>query len=67
MKHINLDTIALFLLVIGGLNAGIAAVFGYDAIGMVMAGGLSTAFYALVGMSAIYALAAHMGWVAGDA
>ena len=65
MKHFNLDTIAMFLLVIGGLNAGVNAVFDYDALGQIMNNGVSTAFYALVGLSAVYALAGQMGWV-GD-
>jgi uncharacterized membrane protein YuzA (DUF378 family) len=65
MKHFNLDTIAMFLLVIGGLNAGVSAVFDYDALGQIMSGGVSTVFYALVGLSACYALANQMGWI-GD-
>lgn len=65
MKFLNLDTIAMFLLVIGGLNAGIDAVFNYDALGMIMNSGVSTVFYALVGLSAVYALANQMGLI-GD-
>lgn len=67
MKHFNLDTIAMFLLVIGGLNAGINAVFSYDALGQIMNSGVSTVFYALVGLSAVYALASQMGWIGDEA
>jgi uncharacterized membrane protein YuzA (DUF378 family) len=61
MKFLNIDTIAMFLLMIAGLNAGVNAVFDYDVIGQVLSGGVSTAFYALVGLSAVYALAERMG------
>ena len=60
-KFLNIDTIAMFLLMIAGLNAGVSAVFDYDVIGQVISGGVSTAFYALVGLSALYALADRMG------
>ena len=33
MKFLNIDTIAMFLLMIAGLNAGVSAVFDYDALG----------------------------------
>lgn len=61
MKFLNIDTIAMFLLMIAGLNAGVSAVFDYDVIGQVISGGVSTAFYALVGLSALYAIADRMG------
>lgn len=61
MKSLHLDTIAIVLLMIAGLNAGVTAVFDYDALGQVLSGGVSTAFYALVGMAALYALADHAG------
>lgn len=67
MKYLNIETIAMFLLVIGGLNAGVSAVFDYDALGQVMNSSISTVFYALVGLSAVYALADHMGWVGSEA
>lgn len=67
MKHLDLDTIAMLLLVIGGLNAGIAAVLGYDVLGQVMNSGVSTVFYALVGMSALYALVTHVAQVREEA
>ena len=66
MKHFNIDAIALFLLVIGGLNAGVNAVFDYDTLGQIMNSDVSTVFYALVGLSAIYALADRMGWVGAE-
>ena len=66
MKHFNIDTIAMFLLVIGGLNAGVSAVFDYDALGEVMSSSVSTVFYALVGLSAVYAVADRMGWVGNE-
>lgn len=65
MKHFNLDTIAMVLLLVAGLNAGISALFDYDVIGQVISGGVSTAFYALVGVSALYVLAERMGIVGG--
>jgi uncharacterized membrane protein YuzA (DUF378 family) len=61
MKFLNIDTIAMFLLMIAGLNAGVSAVFDYDVLGQVISGGVSTVFYALVGLSAVYALADRMG------
>ena len=61
MKFFNIDMIAMVLLVVAGLNAGISAVFDYDALGQVLNGGVSTAFYALVGLSACYAIAERMG------
>lgn len=61
MKHFSIDTIAMVLLVVAGLNAGVSAVFDYDVLGQVISGGVATAFYALVGLSAVYAIADHMG------
>lgn len=61
MKFLDIDTIAMFLLVIAGLNAGVNAVFAHDALGQLLSGGVSTAFYAVVGMSALYAIADRTG------
>lgn len=61
MKFFNIDTIAMFLLIIAGLNAGVSAVFDYNVLGQVITGSVSTVFYALVGLSAVYALADRMG------
>ncbi|MCW2923418.1 MAG: hypothetical protein JWM98_822 [Thermoleophilia bacterium] len=66
MKHFNIDLIAMVLLVVGGLNAGINAVFDYDTLGEVMNSNVSTVFYALVGLSAVYAIADRMGWVGSE-
>ena len=63
MKHFNIETIAMVLLMVAGLNAGISAVFSYDALGQILNGGVSTAFYALVGLSAVYAIAERAGVV----
>jgi len=69
MKLPSIDTMALFLLIIGGINAGVAAVFDYnvlsEAIGSSSAA--STVVYALIGLSGLYMLANHMGWVKNDA
>jgi len=67
MKFLNLETIAMFLLMIGGLNAGVNAVFDYDVLGQVISGSVSTVFYALVGLSAIYAIANRAGLIGDDA
>ncbi|MCW2956567.1 MAG: hypothetical protein JWO69_1436 [Thermoleophilia bacterium] len=66
MKLFNLETIAMFLLVIGGLNAGVNAVFEFNALGEIMSSSVSTVFYALVGLSAVYAIADHIGWVGSE-
>jgi uncharacterized membrane protein YuzA (DUF378 family) len=63
MKNFHLDAIAMVLLVLAGLNAGISAVFDYDAIGELISGNVSTVFYALVGLSAVYAIADRMGMI----
>ena len=68
MKLPNIDTMALFLLIIGGLNAGVNAVFDYNAIGEVVgnSSAAGTVVYALMGISALYLLMDHMGWVSRD-
>lgn len=63
MRNFHLDTIAMALLIIGGLNAGISAVFSYDVLGQVMTGNVATAFYGLVGVAALFAVADRMGWI----
>lgn len=67
MKHINLETIALALLVIAGLNAGVSAMFDYNLLGELMTGTVSTVFYGLVGLAALYAVADRMGFIGSDA
>ncbi len=69
MKVPSIDTMSWFLLFIGGLNAGINAVFSYDVIGRIL-GANSTAgtvLYALVGMAALYAFVDRMGWMGDEA
>lgn len=63
MKNFHFDAIAMVLLVLAGLNAGISAVFDYDAIGGILSGNVSTVFYALVGLSAVYAIADRWGMI----
>jgi uncharacterized membrane protein YuzA (DUF378 family) len=65
MKLPTVDTMALFLLIIGGLNAGIDAVADYNVIGQLVDAGsaANTVVYALVGLSALYVLADRMGWM----
>jgi uncharacterized membrane protein YuzA (DUF378 family) len=66
MKFPSLETIAMFLLMIGGLNAGVNAVFDYDTIGQVIGhSNVSTVFYALVGLAACWAFADRMGVMPG--
>lgn len=65
MKH-PIETIAAFLLIIGGLNAGVSAVFDTNVLGSVMNSGVSNVFYALVGLSALWALADRFGFVGSD-
>jgi uncharacterized membrane protein YuzA (DUF378 family) len=65
-KYFSLDAAALYLLIIGGLNAGVSAVFSYDALGQVMSGNIATAFYALVGLAAVYAVIDRMGWLGSE-
>lgn len=68
MKIPHLDTAAMFLLIIGGLNAGISAVFDYNAINTLIGSGTAnTVLYALVGMSALYMFVERMGWVGDEA
>lgn len=60
MKRLNtLDWIAVVLLIIGGLNWGILGFFGVNVIGAIFGdmSMISRIIYALVGLSAVYALA----------
>jgi len=53
--------VAFTLLVVGGLNVGLSAL-GFDVVGMVVgAVGLGQIFNILVGVSAVYIAATHMG------
>jgi uncharacterized membrane protein YuzA (DUF378 family) len=66
MKHLHLETIAAFLLIIGGLNAGISAVFDHNVLANIMNSGVSNVFYALVGLAAVWALAGRFGLVGSE-
>lgn len=63
MKLPSIDTAALWLLILGGLNAGVAAIFDYDVIAQVLSSSSMavTVVYALIGLSACYMLADHVG------
>ncbi len=56
----SLNSIALALLVIGGLNWGLVGIFNFDLVAAIFGGevgyksGLSRIIYALVGLAAIY-------------
>ena len=56
---INLDRLALILLIIGGLNWGLVGIFGFDAVAW-MLGGQASPFsrivYVLVALSAIWSI-----------
>ena len=65
-RFADLDMIAMLLLVIAGLNAGVNAVFEYNAIAeLAGTGTAATVFYALVGISALYVIVERMGWMPG--
>ncbi len=67
MKFPGFDAIAMLLLIVGGLNAGLGAVANYDVIGTVFGDSMfSTGIYALVGISALYTIAHRMGWAPGS-
>ncbi len=62
MKLPNIDTVAMYLLILGGLNAGVDSVFDYNAIGQIAgSGSVNTIIYALMGLSAVYMLADRWG------
>lgn len=66
MKLPNIDTVAMYLLILGGLNAGVNAVFDYNAIGTIAgSGSVNTVIYALMGLSAVYMLAGRWGVIGG--
>ncbi len=62
MKAVN--TVALLLVIIGGLNWGLVGLFEYNLVDSLFGEGaaLSRVIYALVGLAALYQLAY---WVAG--
>jgi uncharacterized membrane protein YuzA (DUF378 family) len=68
MKALHLNTVAMVLLIIGGLNAGISAAFDVDVINKVIgSGNVSTVLYVLVGLSAVYMLAERAGIMGEEA
>jgi uncharacterized protein len=58
MKRVNaLDYIAQILLIVGGLNWGLVGLFRYNLVEAVFGDtGLASIIYALVGLSAVYAV-----------
>ena len=65
-RFADLDMIAMLLLVIAGLNAGVNAVFDYNVIAeLAGTGTAATVFYAAVGISALYVVIERMGWMPG--
>jgi uncharacterized membrane protein YuzA (DUF378 family) len=63
MKLPSIDTMALYLLLLGGLNAGVNAVFSYDVIHHVIGGdsSVNTVVYAVIGLAACYMIADRWG------
>ncbi len=59
----KLYKLALFLLVVGGLNWGLVGLFNFDLVAMLFGAmsGLSRLVYSLVGASAVYVAAMLMG------
>lgn len=57
-----LHKVAFILLVIGGLNVGLAAV-GFNVLDMILGsfGVVATVVYVLIGLSAIYEVVTHKG------
>lgn len=53
-----LDTIALFLIIIGGVNWGLVGAFEYNLVDSIFGegSGLSRVIYVIVGLAAIYSL-----------
>jgi len=53
---------AFTLLVVGGLNWGLVGLFNYNLVDSLLGGlGLTNIVYILVGVSAVYTAATHMG------
>ena len=54
-----MDTLALILLIIGGLNWGSIGLFGFDIVGWIFGGqgaAISRIIFAIVGLAAIWAI-----------
>jgi hypothetical protein len=57
----NIELIATFLLLIGGLNWGLVGIFNYNLVTTLMGDGTMThAIYGLVGVATIYHMMMHM-------
>ena len=57
-----LHMVAFTLLVVGGVNWGLVALFGLNLVETIFGGmGLTNIVYILVGVSAVYIAATHMG------
>lgn len=54
----TIDSIALILVIVGGLNWGLVGLFKFDLVATIFGAGstLSNIIYILVGVSAVYAL-----------
>ena len=58
MRINGLDYIAQILLIVGGLNWGLVGLFDYNLVSAIFGeSAVSTIIYALVGLSAVYAIA----------
>lgn len=62
MNKLNgLDILALVLIIVGGLNWGLVGLFNYNLVEAIFGlGTITTAIYALVGLSAVYAIPMSM-------
>jgi uncharacterized membrane protein YuzA (DUF378 family) len=62
MKLPSIDTVVMALLIIGGLNAGLASTFDLNVIHDVIGSGTAAdVLYALIGLSAVYTVAGMLG------
>ena len=69
MKVPSIETTAMYLLILGGLNAGVNAIFDYNAIGHLASASnstVSTVLYALMGLAALWMVADRFGILPGD-
>jgi len=70
MKVPSIETTAMYLLILGGLNAGVNAIFDYNAIGHLASASnstVSTVLYALMGLAALWMVANRAGFIGDDA
>ena len=59
----SLHMVAFILLIVGGLNWGLSAAFGWNVVDMLLGAGssVSKVVYILVGLAAVYELVSHKG------